>query len=196
MGYTSTWLDLRSCVLMQEETSFIAFNDGLSFQHLATVLIYVFTLCYGPGILFRGPPFTITLLQCYNYCIKCYSWLTGMSIKLSGSDVFWANIPTFTCRNLEKLWNLLLRNSGACAQYWNRDFTNTNHFWALKWNVRFNASTRCPLLNILHISVQKHFSWSIFIIWDVPYKKQPLYQTCKYWNKYTGWFRKNRQYFL
>jgi len=25
------------------------------FKHLATVLISVFTLCYGPGLLFRGP---------------------------------------------------------------------------------------------------------------------------------------------
>jgi len=29
--------------------------DGLSFQHLATVLISVFALCCGPGLLFRGP---------------------------------------------------------------------------------------------------------------------------------------------
>ena len=29
----------------------------LIFQHLATVLISVFTLCYGPGLLFRGPPY-------------------------------------------------------------------------------------------------------------------------------------------
>ena len=34
----------------------VTFNiyDGLSFQHLATVLISVFMLCYGPGLLFRG----------------------------------------------------------------------------------------------------------------------------------------------
>jgi len=42
---------------MQEATTFRIFYDGLCFQHLATVLIYVFTLCYGPGLLFRGPPF-------------------------------------------------------------------------------------------------------------------------------------------
>ena len=93
-----------------------------------------------------------------------------MSIILNGSDVFWANIPTFTCRNLEKLWNLLLINSGDCAQYWNRDFTNTNHFWALKWNARFNDSTHCPILNVLHKSVQKHFTWSVFIVWDGMYR--------------------------
>jgi len=40
-------------------TTFNIFYDGLSFQHLATVLISVFTLCYGPGLLFRGP-FCIT----------------------------------------------------------------------------------------------------------------------------------------
>jgi hypothetical protein len=31
------------------------FYDGILFQHLVTVLISVFTLCYGPGLLFRGP---------------------------------------------------------------------------------------------------------------------------------------------
>ena len=37
------------------------FYDGISFQQLTTVLISVFTLCYGPGLLFRGP-----------FCIKCH----------------------------------------------------------------------------------------------------------------------------
>jgi len=55
IGYTSTWLDVRSCVLMQEATTFKIFYDGISFQHLATVLISVFTLYYGPGLLFCGP---------------------------------------------------------------------------------------------------------------------------------------------
>ena len=40
---------------MQEATTFSIFYDGTSFQHLAAVLISVFTLCYGPGLLFRGP---------------------------------------------------------------------------------------------------------------------------------------------
>ena len=35
---------------------FSIFYDGLSFQYLATVLISVFTLCYGPELLFRGSP--------------------------------------------------------------------------------------------------------------------------------------------
>jgi len=39
---------------MQEATTFSIFYDGTSFQHLAAVLISVFTLCYGPGLLFRG----------------------------------------------------------------------------------------------------------------------------------------------
>jgi len=56
IGYTSTWLDVRSCVLMQEATTFNTFCDGISSQHLATVLISVCTLCYGTGLLFRGPP--------------------------------------------------------------------------------------------------------------------------------------------
>jgi hypothetical protein len=64
--------DVRSCLLMQEAATFNVFYDGLSFQHLATVFISVFTLCYGPGLLFRGPS-----------CIKCgvssslltYFWL-------------------------------------------------------------------------------------------------------------------------
>jgi hypothetical protein len=33
-------------------TTFNTFYDGFSFQHLATALISVFTLCYGPGLLF------------------------------------------------------------------------------------------------------------------------------------------------
>jgi hypothetical protein len=83
-----------------------------------------------------------------NYCIECfssYSWLTGISVKLSGSDVFWANIPTYTWGDLKKLWSLL-RNSGACTQYWKRDFTDTNHFLALKRNLWFNDAPRFPLL--------------------------------------------------
>jgi len=55
IGYTATWLDVYSCVLMQEAIPFKIFYDGISFQHLATVLISVFRLCCGPGLLFRGP---------------------------------------------------------------------------------------------------------------------------------------------
>jgi len=62
IGYTSTWLDVGSCVLMQEATTCNIFYDGISFQHLATVLISVFTLCYGPGLLFRCPP-SISLMS-------------------------------------------------------------------------------------------------------------------------------------
>jgi hypothetical protein len=49
-------VDVHSCVLMEEATTFSIFYDGLSFQYLATVLISVFTLCCGPGLVFRGPP--------------------------------------------------------------------------------------------------------------------------------------------
>jgi hypothetical protein len=55
IGCILTWLDVRSCVLMQEATTYINFYDGLSFQDLATALVSIFTLCYGPGLLFRGP---------------------------------------------------------------------------------------------------------------------------------------------
>jgi hypothetical protein len=54
IGYTSTRLDARSCILMQEATTFNIFYDGMSFQRMATVLISVFRLRYGPGLLFRG----------------------------------------------------------------------------------------------------------------------------------------------
>jgi hypothetical protein len=65
IGYTSTWLDVRSCVLMQEATTFNIFYDGISFQHLATVLISRFKLCYGPGLFFRGPScILLSLLYC------------------------------------------------------------------------------------------------------------------------------------
>jgi len=55
IGYTATRLDVRSCVLTQEATTCNTFYDGITFQYLATVFISVFTLCYGPGLLFRGP---------------------------------------------------------------------------------------------------------------------------------------------
>ena len=55
IGYISTWLDVRSCELMQEAITFNTFYDGISFQNLVTILISVCTLCYGPGLLFRGP---------------------------------------------------------------------------------------------------------------------------------------------
>jgi hypothetical protein len=37
---------------MQEATTFNIFYDGISFQHLATVLISVFMKCYGTGLTF------------------------------------------------------------------------------------------------------------------------------------------------
>ena len=48
-------IDVRSCVLTQEATTLSIFYDGSSFLHLATLLISVFTLRYGPGLLFRDP---------------------------------------------------------------------------------------------------------------------------------------------
>jgi len=43
IGYTATWLDVRSCVLMQEVTTCNIFCDGICVQHLAVVLISVLT---------------------------------------------------------------------------------------------------------------------------------------------------------
>jgi hypothetical protein len=40
---------------MQEATTLNIFYDGLSIQHLGTLLVSVFTLCYGSGLRFRGP---------------------------------------------------------------------------------------------------------------------------------------------
>jgi hypothetical protein len=58
--------------------TFSIFCDGLSFQHLAIVLISVFTLCYGPGLLFRGP------LCVYIYILfivaRTKAWVCGSSI--------------------------------------------------------------------------------------------------------------------
>lgn len=53
---------------MQEETTFNIFYGGISFQHLAIVLISVFTLCYEPGILSRGP--SCVLYFSYNFKIS------------------------------------------------------------------------------------------------------------------------------
>jgi hypothetical protein len=53
---------------MQEATTFGIFYDGMSFQHLATVLISLFTLCYGPGLLIRGPPCTKLRKLATNWC--------------------------------------------------------------------------------------------------------------------------------
>jgi hypothetical protein len=55
---------------MQEATTFNIFYDGLSFQHLATVIISVFTLRYGPGLLFRGPPCTTRQRIQQRLCIR------------------------------------------------------------------------------------------------------------------------------
>jgi len=70
IGCTSTWLYVRSCVLMQEATTFNIFYDGISFQHLATILISVFALCYGPGLLFRGPR-CMFLVCCNCVGVRC-----------------------------------------------------------------------------------------------------------------------------
>jgi len=77
-GYTSTLLDVRSCVLMQEATTCSIFYDGISFQHLATVLISLFTLCYGPGLLFRGPSCIYIYIYIYIYIVaeRCIRNLT------------------------------------------------------------------------------------------------------------------------
>ena len=48
--------------MMQEATTFNVFCYVISFQHLATVLISVFTLCYGPGLLLRGPILYVCIL--------------------------------------------------------------------------------------------------------------------------------------
>ena len=70
IGYTSTWLHVPSCVLIQEATTFNIFYDGITFQHLAAVSISVFTLCYGPGLLYRGP-FCIFLVCCNCVRVRC-----------------------------------------------------------------------------------------------------------------------------
>ena len=58
---------------MQEATTFSIFYDGISFQNLATVLISVVMLCYGLGILFRGPPYTKSVNVMYLCKILQYS---------------------------------------------------------------------------------------------------------------------------
>ena len=63
---------------MQEATTFNIFYDGIFFQDLATVLIYVFTLRYGPGLLFRGPLCTVVeYVQYYAYMPTCSTINTG-----------------------------------------------------------------------------------------------------------------------
>ena len=62
---------------MQEATTFNNFYDGISFQHLATLLLSVSTLCYGPGLLFGGPLCIITIYG-YVWCkfpfFPFYAW--------------------------------------------------------------------------------------------------------------------------
>jgi hypothetical protein len=58
---------------MQQAITFNNFYDGISFQHLATVLISVFTLCYGPGQIFRG--------QTYFYTITLATYLYDKNLK-------------------------------------------------------------------------------------------------------------------
>jgi hypothetical protein len=56
---------------MQEATTFNIY-DVLSFHNLATALISVFTLRYGPALLFRGPYSLCTLFykNCVDHIIK------------------------------------------------------------------------------------------------------------------------------
>jgi len=86
--YTSTWLDVRRCVLMQEATTFNIFYDGISFQHLATVLISVFTLCYGTGLLFCDP-FCISVVR-VTTTNELSSW--HQNIRETLAQIFWANL--------------------------------------------------------------------------------------------------------
>ena len=55
---------------MQEVSTFSIFYDSISFQHLATVLISVFTLCYGPGLLSRGLILYYNLLKTLEDPVK------------------------------------------------------------------------------------------------------------------------------
>jgi hypothetical protein len=53
IGYTSTWLEVRRCVLMQEATTFNIFYDGISFQHLACRSVFHLYLFF-TAILIQG----------------------------------------------------------------------------------------------------------------------------------------------
>ena len=64
---------MRSCI-DAAGNHFNIYCDGLSFQHLATVLISVFTLCYGSGLLFRGPPCISSTIHFKGYLLVILSY--------------------------------------------------------------------------------------------------------------------------
>jgi len=66
---------------MQEATTFNIFYDGTSFQHLATSLISVCTLCYGPGLLSRDSSCIIGSVMGIVVEKKCYRVL-GLEIEV------------------------------------------------------------------------------------------------------------------
>jgi hypothetical protein len=50
---------------------FSIFYDGISIQHLATLLVSVFKLCYGLGLPFRGPYYiSLLVFLCNEVQIK------------------------------------------------------------------------------------------------------------------------------
>jgi len=69
---------------MQEATTCNIFNDGTSFQHLATVLISLFTLCYGSGLIFVAHPVYSDEI-CETKVLFVYrlqGWRTGVHFSL------------------------------------------------------------------------------------------------------------------
>ena len=128
IGYTSPWLDVHSCVLMQEATTFNIFYDGTSFQHLATVLISVFTLCYGPGLLFRGP-------FCITIPISIYGSTEQYSLHFMADTIIPTETQLLIAAISAPICDLLKNCSYFC-------------FWFL-WIKHENTSTECDLLGLI-----------------------------------------------
>jgi hypothetical protein len=81
---------------MQEATTFNIFHDGLSFQHLANELISVFTLCYGPGLLFTAHP-----VLCILYNLSRLLYVFSIFYSITSRDMW---DPVTMAWSILRLW--------------------------------------------------------------------------------------------
>jgi len=90
--YNATVFELL--VNSRADTTFNLFYDGISILGLAIVLFSVFTLCYGPRLIFSGHPVLANWLCCfYVYGIETDAyWNISLCLGLKGqfriNDIF------------------------------------------------------------------------------------------------------------
>jgi hypothetical protein len=83
-----------------------SFYDGISFQHLATVFISVFTPCYWPALLFRGPLCIIHTNTTFEHStFICFIMLHVSAAKFANEQL-WStcrqpNVKVETCQFIQ-----------------------------------------------------------------------------------------------